>query len=73
MPFWHKNNIYVGDDDGDGIPDHLDDDDDNDGIADDQDNDDDGDGIPDVDEGEVTMQNNQSSFDYAVQDIIFVL
>ena len=40
------------DDDGDGIPDHLDNDDDNDGIPDDQDNDDDGDGIPDSDEGE---------------------
>ena len=43
--------IFAGDDDGDGIPDHLDNDDDNDGIPDDQDNDDDGDGIPDVDEG----------------------
>ena len=44
--------IDTGDDDGDGIPDHLDNDDDNDGIPDDQDNDDDGDGIPDVDEGD---------------------
>ena len=42
---------HSGDDDGDGIPDHLDDDDDNDGIPDAQDNDDDGDGIPDADEG----------------------
>ena len=33
----------TGDDDGDGIPDHLDNDDDNDGIPDDQDTDDDGD------------------------------
>ena len=33
----------TGDDDGDGIPDHLDHDDDNDGIPDDQDTDDDGD------------------------------
>ena len=41
----------LGDDDGDGVPDHLDDDDDNDGIPDAQDNDDDGDGIPDEDEG----------------------
>ena len=43
--------LTEGDDDGDGIPDHLDNDDDNDGIPDDQDNDDDGDGIPDADEG----------------------
>ena len=51
-----NNNICVGDDDGDGIPDHLDNDDDNDGIPDDQDNDDDGDGIPDADEGKSFMQ-----------------
>ena len=43
--------LSPGDDDGDGIPDHLDNDDDNDGIPDDQDVDDDGDGIPDSDEG----------------------
>ena len=43
--------INTGDDDGDGIPDHMDNDDDGDGIPDDQDNDDDGDGIPDADEG----------------------
>ena len=48
MPF------FAGDDDGDGIPDHLDNDDDNDGIPDDQDVDDDGDGIPDSDEGMIT-------------------
>ena len=48
---FHSENGVTGDDDGDGIPDHLDDDDDNDGIPDDQDNDDDGDGIPDIDEG----------------------
>ncbi len=35
------------DTDGDGIPDHLDDDDDGDGIPDHLDKDDDGDGIPD--------------------------
>ena len=40
-----------GDDDGDGVPDHLDNDDDNDGIPDHLDTDDDGDGIPDADEG----------------------
>ena len=44
--------LTAGDDDGDGIPDHLDNDDDGDGIPDNQDNDDDGDGIPDTDEGE---------------------
>ena len=43
--------LFAGDDDGDGIPDHLDDDDDNDGVPDAKDNDDDGDGIPDEDEG----------------------
>ena len=43
--------FVTGDDDGDGIPDHLDDDDDNDGIPDHLDTDDDGDGIPDADEG----------------------
>ena len=43
--------FFAGDDDGDGIPDHLDDDDDNDGVPDAKDNDDDGDGIPDEDEG----------------------
>ena len=48
-------NIYSGDDDGDGIPNHLDNDDDNDGIPDDQDNDDDGDGIADADEGLVNF------------------
>ena len=47
------NLITKGDDDGDGIPDHLDNDDDNDGIPDDQDTDDDGDGIPDTDEGKI--------------------
>ena len=47
----NNDNIISGDDDGDGIPDHLDDDDDNDGIPDHQDLDDDGDGIPDSDEG----------------------
>ena len=41
----------IGDDDGDGVPDHLDNDDDNDGIPDHLDTDDDGDGIPDADEG----------------------
>ena len=41
------NFCHAGDDDGDGIPDHLDDDDDNDGIPDAEDTDDDGDGIPD--------------------------
>ena len=41
----------AGDDDGDGIPDHLDADDDNDGIPDFKDDDDDGDGILDRDEG----------------------
>ena len=41
----------LGDSDGDGIPDHLDDDDDGDGIPDHLDNDDDGDGIPDDEEG----------------------
>ena len=46
-----SNYFFEGDDDGDGIPDHLDTDDDNDGIPDDQDTDDDGDGIPDADEG----------------------
>merc|ERR1712142_425777 len=35
------------DDDNDEIPDHLDDDDDGDGISDNFDNDDDGDGMPD--------------------------
>ena len=50
------NDIGTGDDDGDGIPDHLDNDDDNDGIPDDQDNDDDGDGIPDADEGELKQK-----------------
>ena len=44
-----------GDDDGDGIPDHLDDDDDNDGIPDHLDVDDDGDGIPDAEEGIKTL------------------
>ena len=34
--------LFAGDDDGDGIPDHLD-------------NDDDGDGIPDIDEGNYTL------------------
>ena len=47
----NKINVFTGDDDGDGIPDHLDDDDDNDGVPDVEDNDDDGDGIPDEDEG----------------------
>ena len=42
-----SNLIKIGDDDGDGVPDHLD----NDGIPDDEDTGDDGDGIPDVDEG----------------------
>ena len=42
---------FTGDDDGDGVPDHLDNDDDNDGIPDHLDNDDDGDGIPDDEEG----------------------
>ena len=50
--------IKIGDDDGDGIPDHLDNDDDNDGIPDDQDNDDDGDGIPDADEGDFKQKKN---------------
>ena len=50
MIFYHVQ-ILIGDDDGDGIPDHFDNDDDNDGIPDDQDTDDDGDGIPDADEG----------------------
>ena len=45
-----------GDDDGDGVPDHLDDDDDNDGIPDHLDVDDDGDGIPDADEGQHFFQ-----------------
>ena len=49
-----------GDDDGDGIPDHLDNDDDNDGIPDDQDNDDDGDGIPDGDEGKLNSRGTGS-------------
>ena len=44
-------NIFTGDDDGDGIPDHLDPDDDNDGIPDFKDDDDDNDGIRDEDEG----------------------
>ena len=43
--------FFAGDDDGDGVPDHLDNDDDNDGIPDHLDNDDDGDGIPDENEG----------------------
>ena len=43
--------FFAGDDDGDGVPDHLDNDDDNDGIPDHLDNDDDGDGIPDNEEG----------------------
>ena len=42
---------FAGDDDGDGIPDHLDPDDDNDGIPDFKDDDDDNDGILDEDEG----------------------
>ena len=51
MEFIIEYSFFVGDDDGDGIPDHLDNDDDNDGVPDDQDVDDDGDGIPDSDEG----------------------
>ena len=43
--------FLTGDDDGDGIPDHLDPDDDNDGIPDFKDDDDDNDGIRDEDEG----------------------
>ena len=43
-----------GDDDGDGIPDHLDNDDDKEGIPDDQVNDDDGDGIADANKGIVS-------------------
>ena len=54
-----KHFLAIGDDDGDGIPDHLDNDDDNDGIPDHLDDDDDGDGIPDTDEGK--MQWNESN------------
>ena len=43
--------FFAGDDDGDGIPDHLDPDDDNDGVPDFKDDDDDNDGILDEDEG----------------------
>ena len=57
---WEKKRIpdswISGDDDGDGVPDHLDNDDDNDGIPDDQDNDDDGDGIADADEGNISLR-----------------
>ena len=49
--------LLAGDDDGDGIPDHLDPDDDNDGIPDIQDDDDDGDGILDKDEGGFQVPN----------------
>ena len=45
--------MISGDDDGDGIPDHLDNDADNDGISDNEDVDDDGDGIADADEGRI--------------------
>ena len=45
---WGKINFWVFlDNDGDGVPDHLDLDDDNDGIPDSLDSDDDGDGITD--------------------------
>ena len=49
---WQYQEVFPGDDDGDGVPDHEYNDDDNDGIPDDQDTDDDGDGIADEDEGE---------------------
>ena len=42
--------VILADDDGDGIPNYLDDDDDNDGIPDDEDGDDDNDGVPDSQE-----------------------
>ena len=57
--YWYSTLITIGDDDGDGIPDHLDNDDDNDGIPDDQDNDDDGDGISDADEGRLIWTDTQ--------------
>ena len=47
----YDGNSFKGDDDRDGIPDHLDPDDDNDGIPDFKDDDDDNDGIRDEDEG----------------------
>ena len=48
---FHHVQIMTGDDDGDGIPDHLDNDNDNECIPDDQDTDDYGDGILDAEEG----------------------
>ena len=51
----------TGDDDGDGIPDHLDNDDSNDGMPDDQDTDDDGVGIPVVDEGVINSSKKQET------------
>ena len=53
VPQNHLSRRAIGaDDDGDGIPDAIDDDDDNDGIPDHLDNDDDNDGIPDNEEDE---------------------
>ena len=48
------------DEDGDGIPDHLDNDDDGDGIPDHLDNDDDGDGIPDDQEGTTCIKTKKT-------------
>ena len=55
--------FLAGDDDGDGIPDHLDPDDDNDGIPDFKDDDDDNDGIRDEDEGILPLITFKSKFD----------
>ena len=46
------------DDDGDGIPDLLDNDDDNDGVPDHLDNDDDNDGIPDIPDNPADPERN---------------
>ena len=59
---WWYQQDFLGDDDGDGVPDHEDNDDDNDGIPDDQDTDDDGDGIPDEDEGEQEIMRDFEGF-----------